>query len=245
MYIYPNQTLNSPYPFKPEEQLAWLEQDLAAANARRSQTPWIVVFGHKGWFMDYEPDKKHLPHSKLVTNFTQFNPILVAHKVDLYLCGHVHLYQRFLPLNGPAEHKPLQRPQDIDHACASDDKHVYTNPKYPVQIVAGSPGDQEKTTEFMCDGTSVAFSQIVGSQVACSNNYGYGRMRIVNATHLFWEWIETAPGSKLLFGASGETLADEGDMAALTADARSLARTSSPPLGASVHSDYLWIIKDA
>jgi hypothetical protein len=30
----------------------WLRADLDAANAARSQTPWIVALGHKGWWMD-------------------------------------------------------------------------------------------------------------------------------------------------------------------------------------------------
>ena len=64
-------------------------------------------------------------------------------------------------------------------------------------IVAGSPGDPEKTTEGMCDGLFVAFPQLVGTQAACANSYGYGTLNIVNRTHLHWKWEETGPATPL------------------------------------------------
>lgn len=52
VYKYVNQTASSPLPFTPEQQLAWLEQDLKQANQNRDQVPWIVMAGHKGWYMN-------------------------------------------------------------------------------------------------------------------------------------------------------------------------------------------------
>lgn len=52
VYKYANQTAKSPLPFTPEEQLAWLEKDLVQANANRDNVPWIVMAGHKGWYMN-------------------------------------------------------------------------------------------------------------------------------------------------------------------------------------------------
>jgi hypothetical protein len=52
VYKYQNQTASSPLPFTPEEQLAWLEEDLKLANRNRDQVPWIVMAGHKGWYMN-------------------------------------------------------------------------------------------------------------------------------------------------------------------------------------------------
>jgi hypothetical protein len=52
VYKYVNQTASSPLPFTPEEQLAWLEEDLKLANKNRDEVPWIVMAGHKGWYMN-------------------------------------------------------------------------------------------------------------------------------------------------------------------------------------------------
>ena len=86
--------------------------------------------------MDYEPDHK-LPHPlapKLVTNFTGFTALADQYKVDLYLTGHVHMYQRFYPLLGPSEHKSDARPKAIDKDGVSEDGHVYTNPYVVVAL---------------------------------------------------------------------------------------------------------------
>lgn len=53
IYAYQQQTAASLSPFTREQQLAWLESDLAAANANRDRVPWVVAFGHKGWYMAY------------------------------------------------------------------------------------------------------------------------------------------------------------------------------------------------
>ena len=80
--------------------------------------------------MDYEPQHK-MPHPlapKLVTNFTGFTALTDKYKVDVYLTGHVHMYQRFYPLLGPSEHKADAPARDVDKESVSDDGHTYTNP---------------------------------------------------------------------------------------------------------------------
>ena len=52
VYKYQKETASSPLPFSPEEQLKWLEEDLKLANKSRKQVPWIVMAGHKGWYMN-------------------------------------------------------------------------------------------------------------------------------------------------------------------------------------------------
>lgn len=44
VFAFGNETLSSPYPFTAEEQFAWLEQDLAKANANRAEVSEINVF---------------------------------------------------------------------------------------------------------------------------------------------------------------------------------------------------------
>lgn len=73
------------------------------------QVPWIVMFGHKAWYMDFEVDKDHPLKQELNTNFTGFTALAETYKVDLYLAGHIHIYQRFYSLLGPAKHEPDAR----------------------------------------------------------------------------------------------------------------------------------------
>lgn len=67
------------------------------------------MFGHKAWYMDFEPSRKHPLEPKLVTNFTGFTILAERYGVDLYLAGHVHIYQRFYSLLGPSEHTPYAK----------------------------------------------------------------------------------------------------------------------------------------
>jgi hypothetical protein len=44
-------------PYVSNAQLAWLKQDLAAANANRANVPWIVVSGHRPlWCSSHRSD---------------------------------------------------------------------------------------------------------------------------------------------------------------------------------------------
>lgn len=65
VYKYQNETANSPLPFTPEQQLTWLEQDLIQANQNREEVPWIVMAGHKGWYMNEFSGEQRLTFKSL------------------------------------------------------------------------------------------------------------------------------------------------------------------------------------
>lgn len=70
-----------------EAQLAWLEQELAAATE-----DWIVVAGHHPIFADTpksEGERKDMQ--------ARVNRILSRHRVDMYVCGHIHNFQHIKP----------------------------------------------------------------------------------------------------------------------------------------------------
>ncbi|MFO7956755.1 MAG: metallophosphoesterase [Candidatus Brocadiia bacterium] len=80
-------------PEQREEMLRWLEQDLAANDAR-----WT--------FVTY-----HVPTFNVGGHASQWGrddvlPIMERHGVDMVFNGHSHLYERFRPI-GPAEGKPI------------------------------------------------------------------------------------------------------------------------------------------
>lgn len=150
------------------------------------------MYGHKGWFMNVWDKNEH----HITTNFTGFDDLAHKYGVDLYLTGHVHLYQRFLPLKGPSVIKRFAPPVDVDRHCVSDDGHVYKNPKYMTTIVAGSPGDREISFVGECLAMDALNAlSFHNSQVVCRDSYGYGHLQAHNSTHLSWKWEETAKPS--------------------------------------------------
>lgn len=91
---------NGPQGSYPNEQIDWLENDLASVN--RTKTPWVIAAGHRPWYVVGEgcTDCK-----------TAFESILNKHNVDLVVSGHVHNYERQKPIsNGIIDPNGLNDP---------------------------------------------------------------------------------------------------------------------------------------
>lgn len=71
----------------PEAQLAWLEKELAAATE-----DWIIVAGHHPIFAETPKNE-----SERTDMQERVDNILRRHKVDMYLCGHIHNFQHIRP----------------------------------------------------------------------------------------------------------------------------------------------------
>jgi hypothetical protein len=72
-------------------QYKWLEADLAAVD--RSVTPWVVVTAHR---MMYSTQSDASTGPALMR--AQLEDLVIQHKVNLFLCGHQHSYERFCPV---------------------------------------------------------------------------------------------------------------------------------------------------
>jgi tartrate-resistant acid phosphatase type 5 len=70
-----------------EAQLVWLREELEKSTAR-----WKIVYGHYHVYSALRGDNDDLIKRLL--------PILEANHVDLYLCGHEHLFQHLKPEGG-------------------------------------------------------------------------------------------------------------------------------------------------
>jgi len=75
------------------EMLAWLDKDLATTKA-----DWVIVSQH-------EPIFNVGGHGSSCGR-EDILPVIEKHEVDLVICGHSHLYERFRPI-GPAGRKPV------------------------------------------------------------------------------------------------------------------------------------------
>lgn len=75
-------------------QLAWLDADLAAADANRAAHPFVVVVHHRGVFST----SNHGMDPDVLETRSQLAPLFAKHHVDLVINGHDHNYERSNPL---------------------------------------------------------------------------------------------------------------------------------------------------
>lgn len=70
-----------------DAQLAWLEAELAAATE-----DWVIVTGHHPVYADTPKDE-----SERTDMQARVGEILRRHRVDFYICGHIHNFQHIRP----------------------------------------------------------------------------------------------------------------------------------------------------
>ena len=66
-----------------EQQLAWLDSTLNSSTEK-----WTIVVGHHPIYAETSKSK-----SERLNMQERVNPILQKHKVDMYICGHLHTFQ--------------------------------------------------------------------------------------------------------------------------------------------------------
>ena len=84
--------------------LDFIKADLGRANAKRAQVPFVVMAEHRGPFST----SNHQGDSDLVRVRDLVAPLAEMGKVDLFLSGHDHEYERSKPLTGPAANPTVQ-----------------------------------------------------------------------------------------------------------------------------------------
>lgn len=145
------------------DQQAWLARDLAAIDRKR--TPWVIALGHKTMWMDLQ-------------NATAMHGLLQAARVNLYLTGHQHNYQRTLPIFTREGAAAL-----VDRACVSADRLMYRNCSYMTNLVVGSAGCRERISQGGIGAYATA-AQLF--------EYGWGIITVHNHSHLHWRWTQVA-----------------------------------------------------
>ncbi|MGO8994999.1 MAG: fibronectin type III domain-containing protein [Polyangiaceae bacterium] len=75
-------------------QLAWIASDLQAANADRTNHPFIVTVSHRGIYSTSD----HAVDSDVLQARTSLAPLYSQYNVDLVMNGHDHEYERSKPL---------------------------------------------------------------------------------------------------------------------------------------------------
>jgi hypothetical protein len=85
-------------------QLAWLQQDLAAAKADKANHPFIIAVNHRGLYST----SNHAADSDVLQARVQLAPLYEAAGVDLVVNGHDHEFERTFPITSAAD--PTQAP---------------------------------------------------------------------------------------------------------------------------------------
>lgn len=148
----------------PNQQVDFLTADLASVD--RTVTPWVIVAGHRPWYSTGDSSNVCSPCQDA------FESIFYQYGVDLAVFGHVHNSQRFLPsYQGKA------------------DANGMNDPKAPMYIVAGGPGNIEGLSSVGANATNNVF--------AYADDFSYATIAFQDENHLKVEFIQSSTGAVL------------------------------------------------
>jgi hypothetical protein len=124
-------------------QLAWLEQDLAAANADRTNHPFIIAVSHRGLFST----SLHSTDGDVLQTRASLAPLYDKYKVDLVFNGHDHEYERSKPVNAAT---PPSNPPIVVSGSTHGTTYVICAGAGadPYQVGAGMPPYRAAYTQF-------------------------------------------------------------------------------------------------
>jgi hypothetical protein len=117
-------------------QLAWLEADLQKAQANRANVPWLIVGMHRPLYRRLDTNASSKPTGYSQDLQKAFEALFIKYNVDLVVAGHEHSYERQYPVANSVA---------IMDGVSADSK-TYANPRAPVYIVTGGPGNPEANT---------------------------------------------------------------------------------------------------
>ncbi|CAK72337.1 unnamed protein product (macronuclear) [Paramecium tetraurelia] len=146
-----------------------MRNDLIQANYNREKVPWIIVYTHYPIYCAVPKNDQCINNFKYLS---AFEDMLVEFKVDLYLSGHVHTYQRNKPYYKNTTAKYIQK------------DNIISQYQYPVQIIEGAGG-----TDYGEQNSTYPDSPFMEIQ---NPNHGVGIITVKNSTHLYFEHITVA-----------------------------------------------------
>ncbi|XP_063411138.1 acid phosphatase type 7-like [Mytilus trossulus] len=148
------------------KQYDWLLEDLTIANQNREQTPWIIALGHRPMYCTNSNLDDCTPHFWGQWVKRGLEDLFYAMGVDLVIEAHEHSYERLWP---------------VYHSDVI--QHSYLHPRAPVHIISGAAGNSEGVD---LTGFSSSWSAFRAGE---SSKNSYGRLSVVNKTHLHFDQI--------------------------------------------------------
>lgn len=160
-------------------QYEFIIRDLEGVD--RSKTPWIITMAHRPMYCsnaDNDDCTKHDANLRtglpvMGRRVFQLEKLFHEHQVDLAFWAHEHSYERMWPV--------------FNHAVLNGTGAPYVDPGATVHIVTGNAGCKEKHDRFA--GPRGNWSAIR------SETYGYGKLQVLNASHLHWRQFDAETGA--------------------------------------------------
>ncbi|EAS07359.2 ser/thr phosphatase family protein (macronuclear) [Tetrahymena thermophila SB210] len=152
------------------QMLEWLNNTLSWANQNYR---WIVVYSHQNihCFEDL-PKSSCYGRQDIVAPLEK---LLVQYKVDIYLCGHIHAYERVHPL-----YQGKKQFEENDQ-CKGKNCQLYNSPKAPVYVIDGTSGTNHQFPQDSGYKGSEEFT------VTSDASLGFSTITVKNNTHLLFE----------------------------------------------------------
>ena len=150
--------------------MTFILQVLNRSPADKAAYPWLVVYGHRPMYCSSKAkDNACGPEANTIKSYLE--PLFHEFKVDLYVNGHVHNYQRTSPVY-----------QGIPVTLGDAYSSTYINPSAPVYVTTGGPGSDGSNSKI--DWTNAGEWLVAGEE-----NFSFSVMNVYNKTHLYWEQI--------------------------------------------------------
>mmetsp|Transcript_11527 Transcript_11527/g.18813 ORF Transcript_11527/g.18813 Transcript_11527/m.18813 type:complete len:475 (+) Transcript_11527:44-1468(+) len=174
-----------------DDQLGWLEEDLKKAVANRDQRPWIFVQGHHPMYQgqsvneDFQASMEELFHK---------------YQVDMYFSGHVHQYERSLPVyKDTVDPNGYDNPDATTHlligGAGNDEMRKAERAQYPAgtryvtpKLIV--PGFSNVTTESEGKWRS-SLEEAEWTVMVDEEFFGIGKISIADASTLTFEYFRS------------------------------------------------------
>lgn len=111
------------------EQYQWLAADLAEANQKREQIPWLIVYAHKPMYTSHD-DSTHDEDEALRADL---EVLFVESGVDLVFWGHDHFYERTWPVINA----------EVQQRGDGGEGKVFSGGHAPIHLIVGTAGRGE------------------------------------------------------------------------------------------------------
>lgn len=151
------------------EQVQWVAKDLAAVD--RCVTPWVVVIGHRPFYSSSTAGWQEKIRAA-------FENIFLENKVDAYLAGHIHFYERMRPLGADGW---------IDTEAQIDNHTYIATGNSITHLTNGAAGNLGSHDTF--DGPALDITQHLDQE-----HFGFVKAK-VNETALIMNYYNAADGS--------------------------------------------------
>ncbi|KAG5803551.1 hypothetical protein H9Q74_012958 [Fusarium xylarioides] len=161
---------------KAYEQYQWLKEDLGKVD--RCKTPWVIVMGHRPMYSSHDSSNYHL-HLR-----EAFEGLFLKNKVDLYIAGHVHWYERLKPIrNCHVDNRAIKNDSEKNGVYEVRPGHSM------VHLINGAAGNIESHATI---NMSWPLPDITAHRNLTS--FGFSKLTVFNATTLSWKFIQGHDG---------------------------------------------------